>query len=121
MGALMRSLDWSKTPLGSVSSWSIALVASQIATAIANTRGLEMECKRAEALAELDRVKSQFLDNMSHELRTPLNGILGYAQILKKGKTIIDHQKNGLSIIHQCGEHLLNLINDCRLPCICAN
>jgi CheY-like chemotaxis protein len=49
---------------------------------------------------------------MSHELRTPLNGILGYAQILKKGKTITDQQKNGLNIIHQCGEHLLNLIND---------
>ncbi|KAF3890900.1 MULTISPECIES: GAF domain-containing hybrid sensor histidine kinase/response regulator [Nostocales] len=90
----------------------LSLVAGQIATAIANTRALEMERKRAEALAELDRAKSQFLANMSHELRTPLNGILGYAQILKKGKTITEHQKNGLSIIYQCGEHLLNLIND---------
>ena len=88
------------------------LVAGQIATAIANTRALEAERKRAEALAELDRAKSQFLANMSHELRTPLNGILGYAQILKKGKTLTDQQKNGISIIHQCGEHLLNLIND---------
>ena len=90
----------------------LSLVAGQIATAVANTRALEMERKRAEALAELDRAKSQFLANMSHELRTPLNGILGYAQILKKGKTITDQQKNGLNIIHQCGEHLLNLIND---------
>ena len=88
------------------------LVAGQIATAIANTRALEQERKRAEALAELDRAKSQFLANMSHELRTPLNGILGYAQILKKGKTLTDQQKNGLGIIHQCGDHLLNLIND---------
>ncbi|BAY48004.1 ATP-binding protein [Scytonema sp. HK-05] len=90
----------------------LSLVAGQIATAVANTRALEMERKRAEALAELDRAKSQFLANMSHELRTPLNGILGYAQILKKGKTITDQQKSGLNIIHQCGEHLLNLIND---------
>ncbi|WP_460200848.1 GAF domain-containing hybrid sensor histidine kinase/response regulator [Scytonema sp. NUACC21] len=90
----------------------LSLVAGQIATAIANTRALEMERKRAEALAELDRAKSQFLANMSHELRTPLNGILGYAQILKKGKTLTDHQKNGLSVIYQCGEHLLHLIND---------
>jgi signal transduction histidine kinase/CheY-like chemotaxis protein len=88
------------------------LVAGQVATAIANTRALEQERKRAEALAELGRAKSQFLANMSHELRTPLNGILGYAQILKKGKTLTDHEKKGLSIIHQCGEHLLNLIND---------
>jgi signal transduction histidine kinase/DNA-binding NarL/FixJ family response regulator len=88
------------------------LVAGQIATAIANTRALEQERKRAEALAELDRAKSQFLANMSHELRTPLNGILGYAQILKKSKAIADEQKNGLGVIYQCGEHLLNLIND---------
>ena len=88
------------------------LVAGQIATAIANTRALEQERKRAEALTELDRAKSQFLANMSHELRTPLNGILGYAQILKKAKTLTDQQKNGLGIIHQCGEHLLNLINE---------
>jgi signal transduction histidine kinase/CheY-like chemotaxis protein len=88
------------------------LVAGQIATAIANTRALEQERKRSEVLAELDRAKSQFLANMSHELRTPLNGILGYAQILKKDKTLTDQQKYGLGIIYQCGDHLLTLIND---------
>jgi CheY-like chemotaxis protein len=49
---------------------------------------------------------------MSHELRTPLNGILGYAQIFQKDKTLTHQQKNGVDIIHQCGEHLLTLIND---------
>ena len=69
--------------------------------------------KRAEEAAKAaNRAKSEFLANMSHELRTPLNGILGYTQILKKGKTLTDQQKNGLGIIHQCGEHLLTLIND---------
>jgi len=69
--------------------------------------------KRAEEAAKAaNRAKSEFLANMSHELRTPLNGILGYTQILKKGKNLLDQQKNGLGIIHQCGEHLLTLIND---------
>ncbi|HEY9614726.1 hybrid sensor histidine kinase/response regulator [Allocoleopsis sp.] len=69
--------------------------------------------KRAEeAAGEANRAKSEFLANMSHELRTPLNGILGYAQIFKKDKTLTELQKNGISIIHQCGEHLLTLIND---------
>ena len=69
--------------------------------------------KRAEEAAEAaNRAKSEFLANMSHELRTPLNGILGYTQILKKDKTLSDRQKNGIEIIHQCGEHLLTLIND---------
>ncbi|MBD1832379.1 AAA family ATPase [Cyanobacteria bacterium FACHB-472] len=67
----------------------------------------------AETVAQsANRAKSDFLASMSHELRTPLNGILGYAQILKRDKTITDSQKDGLNIIHQCGEHLLNLINE---------
>jgi len=71
------------------------------------------ERQRAEAAADAaNRAKSEFLAKMSHELRTPLNGILGYAQILRKNKTITDPQKDGLGIIYQCGEHLLSLIND---------
>jgi predicted ATPase/signal transduction histidine kinase/CheY-like chemotaxis protein/tRNA A-37 threonylcarbamoyl transferase component Bud32 len=65
-----------------------------------------------EAANAANRAKSEFLANMSHELRTPLNGILGYTQIFQKDKTLTAHQKNGIDIIHQCGEHLLTLIND---------
>jgi signal transduction histidine kinase len=71
------------------------------------------ERQRAEKTAEsANRSQSQFLANMSHELRTPLNGILGYAQILKKEKTLTEKQQNNLDIIHRCGEHLIILIND---------
>lgn len=71
------------------------------------------ERQRAEQAADAaNRAKSEFLANMSHELRTPLNGILGYTQIFKKDKTLTEQQKNGIAIIHQCGEHLLTLIND---------
>lgn len=69
--------------------------------------------QRAEEVADTaNRAKSEFLANMSHELRTPLNGILGYAQILKRDQALTSTQKNGLNIIHRCGEHLLLLIND---------
>jgi predicted ATPase/signal transduction histidine kinase/tRNA A-37 threonylcarbamoyl transferase component Bud32/DNA-binding NarL/FixJ family response regulator len=71
------------------------------------------ERQRAEEAAKTaNRAKSEFLANMSHELRTPLNGILGYTQIFKKDKALTAQQKNGINIIHQCGEHLLTLIND---------
>ncbi len=59
-----------------------------------------------------NHAKSEFLANMSHELRTPLNGILGYAQILSRSKTFSQGEKEGVNIIHQCGTHLLTLIND---------
>ncbi len=69
--------------------------------------------QRAKEAAEAaNRAKSTFLANMSHELRTPLNGILGYAQILQSYKNFTPKQKKGISIIHQCGTHLLTLIND---------
>ncbi|OYD88161.1 hybrid sensor histidine kinase/response regulator [Nostoc sp. 'Peltigera membranacea cyanobiont' 213] len=61
---------------------------------------------------EANQAKSDFLANMSHELRTPLNGILGYAQILGRSKIIPDKERHGVNIIHQCGSHLLTLIND---------
>ena len=36
-----------------------------------------------------NRAKTAFLTNMSHEVRTPLNSILGYAQLLLRGRNNI--------------------------------
>ncbi len=68
--------------------------------------------EKKECANAANQAKSEFLANMSHELRTPLNGILGYAQILGRSKVIPEKERHGINIIHQCGSHLLTLIND---------
>ncbi len=76
-------------------------------------RQTEMALQEAKEAADAaNRAKSEFLANMSHELRTPLNGILGYAQILQRSPSLSPEDRQGVSVIYQCGQHLLMLIND---------
>ncbi|MEH2067232.1 MAG: ATP-binding protein [Nostoc sp.] len=73
----------------------------------------QAQLKKSKAAADTaNHAKSEFLANMSHELRTPLNGILGCAQILLRSPALPEQQQYHLSIIEQCGSHLLTLIND---------
>jgi PAS domain S-box-containing protein len=86
------------------------LAAEHVATAIANARASESEHRRAEALAELDRVKTAFFSNVSHELRTPLTLLLGPIEraLSKADKALQDED---LDLTHRNALRLLKLVN----------
>jgi PAS domain S-box-containing protein len=80
---------------------------------ISARRERDAELRLAKESAEAaTRAKSEFLANMSHELRTPLNGVLGYAQLLQRDRSLNITQREALEAIAKCGSQLLDLIND---------
>ena len=89
----------------------IDLIGGQIAASLANARSRERERRRAEALAELDRAKTQFFSNVSHEFRTPLTLILGPTEDVLANPDTGPRNRASLEVIHRNAMRLLKLVN----------
>ncbi len=65
-------------------------------------------------LAELDRLKSEFVSTVSHELRTPLTSIMGYLSLVINGQVgpILPEQREFLEVVARNTTRLSMLIND---------
>jgi signal transduction histidine kinase/CheY-like chemotaxis protein len=64
-------------------------------------------------LAELGRVKDEFLAHTSHELRTPLNSILGFTKLVLDGLCHSrDEERELLRDVFVSAQHLLGIVND---------
>lgn len=61
---------------------------------------------------ESNRLKTAFLENMSHEIRTPLNGIIGFLDIITDEDISHDEKTEFVSIVHNCAQQLISIIND---------
>jgi signal transduction histidine kinase len=63
-----------------------------------------------DARAATERMRGLFLASMSHDLKAPLNAILGFAELVGRGR-LTDGQRESVVIIEQRGRELLHLID----------
>ena len=89
------------------------LIATQIASGLADAQALEEERRRAEALSELDRAKTTFFSNVSHEFRTPLTLMIGPLQDLlaTDDNSLPRETVATLAVAHRNSLRLLKLVN----------
>ncbi len=73
----------------------------------------ELAAKTAD-LAQLNRLKDEFLSCISHELKTPLTAVLGLSSLLKEQLIgpLNDRQARYAQLIYQSGRHLTLIVND---------
>ena len=86
----------------------LLIIAAQAAVAIRDARQQEALRRANEQLAELDRLKTNFLSITSHELRTPLTAVMGFGQILAE-EVRGDLHAHARAVV-QAGDRMMDLV-----------
>src|SRR5580658_3492744 len=88
-------------------------ITEQITIGLASASAFEHERRRADALAEVDRAKTQFFSNVSHEFRTPLTLMLGpLDEVLSQASERLSPENHEqLMAVRRNSLRLLKLVN----------
>lgn len=105
----MTALDWDsielKVPKGRVLEVALRLSDAEFMSQVLYLRDVTRE-------AEIDRMKSQFLEMAAHELRTPLTSVMGYAEVLLAQEFEADIQREMLETIYRQSQVVTSIINE---------
>ncbi len=102
-------LEWStielKVPKGRVIEVAVRISDADFISQVLYLRDVTRE-------AEIDRMKSQFLEMAAHELRTPMTSVLGYAEVLLAQEFDRETQHELLETIHRQSQIMTSIINE---------
>jgi signal transduction histidine kinase len=87
----------------------LGLLPKQIGAVLDTINALEQSKKRSEALAQIDRAKTDFFSNVSHEFRTPLTLMLGPLEDSSLAGTPLSGEAQ--KAVHRNSQRLLKLVN----------
>ncbi|WGV24167.1 response regulator [Halotia branconii] len=90
----------------------LQLIGEQMAIALDRANLIISIQQHAQQLQRANQIKDEFLAVLSHELRSPLNPILGWAQLLQKGKFDTVRQREALLTIERNAKLQSQLIED---------
>lgn len=105
----LMELDWDtlelKVPKGRVIEVALRLSDAEFMSQVLYLRDVTRE-------AEIDRMKSQFLEMAAHELRTPLTSVMGYAELLLSQDFDEEIQREMLETIYRQSQVVTSIINE---------
>lgn len=92
----------------------LTIIADELAIIIEMVTLYENLSKTAGELAQLNKLKDEFLATVSHELKTPLTTIKGFVSVILSGEVgpLNEQQVNFLTVADQSVNRLTHLISD---------
>jgi signal transduction histidine kinase len=92
----------------------LTIIADELAIIIEMVTLYENLSKTAQELAQLNKLKDEFLSTVSHELKTPLTTIKGFVSVILSGEVgpLNEQQLNFLTVTDQSVNRLTHLISN---------